>query len=139
MTEEAPGETAEIDPSDSENSAQDPLPAQTPEKSLHQAQITAATVDLSTRLDVGLDEIEVREARAVVWPDASLGCPQPGMFYAQVEQEGLLIRLQVGGEMYFYHSGAEEKPFLCDQTSGLVPKVKPKFDEMVPPPDAEID
>ena len=139
MTEEPRDEPAEMEPSDSVSSTQNPIPAQTPEESMHQAQIEVAKSDLSRRLDISVDEIKVLEARAVVWPDASLGCPQPGMVYAQAVQEGLLIRLQAGGEMYIYHSGGDETPFLCAQTSHIVPKITPKFDEMVPPPDSEID
>ena len=139
MTEEPRDEPAEMEHSNSVNTTQEPKPSQTPEESLYQTQIELAKSDLSRRLDISVDEIKVLEARAVVWPDASLGCPQPGMVYVQAVQEGWLIRLQGGGEMYFYHSGGDEKPFLCEQTSGMVPKVTPNSDEMVPPPDSEID
>ena len=98
-----------------------------------------AKADLAARLGVDVNQIEVLEAIEVVWPDASLGCPQPGMAYAQVSQDGLLIRLSAGGRMYFYHSGGTGDLFLCEHTSGIVPGVTPKTDEFVPPPDTEID
>src|SRR5690606_21173639 len=63
-----------------------------------------AQQDLAERLGIPVDQVEVREVRQVTWPDASLGCPQPGQVYAQVTQEGLLIRLSANGSMYFYHS-----------------------------------
>ena len=98
-----------------------------------------AKEDLAQRLNIDIKEIQVLEVREVVWPDASLGCPQPGRTYNQVPQDGLLIRLRVEGQMYFYHSGETEEPFLCEDTSLVVPKVTPKYDEFVPPPDSEID
>jgi hypothetical protein len=101
--------------------------------------VTKAREDLADRLSVETDQINLLEVREVTWPDASLGCPQPGMVYAQVPQDGLLIRLGVDKDMYFYHSGGTEDPFLCEGTSQVVPKVTPKADEFVPPPDSEID
>ncbi len=59
------------------------------------------------------EAVEVLEVTKIIWPDASLGCPKPGMVYAQVQQEGLLIRLQAAGRIYSYHSGPDGKPFLC--------------------------
>ncbi len=77
--------------------------------------LTQAKEDLAQRLSVPVDQIEVLEARAVVWPDASLGCPQPGMKYKQVPMDGALIRLVVDGQVYEYHSGGSRDPFLCEQ------------------------
>ena len=101
--------------------------------------VAQAKQDLANRLSVELDRINLLEVREVTWPDSSLGCPQPGMAYAQAPQEGLLIRLGVDKDMYFYHSGEAQVPFLCEATSQVVPKVTPKVDEFVPPPDSEID
>ena len=99
--------------------------------------ITMAREDLAHRLSIAEGEIEVLEAKAVVWPDASLGCPQPGMAYAQVLQDGLLIRLGAEGRIFSYHSANNADPFLCDQTL-LAPEVIPKTDELLPPPGSEV-
>ena len=101
--------------------------------------IEKAKEDLAKRLSINVTEISLLEAREVVWPDASLGCPQPDMVYTQVQVDGLLIRLGVGKEMYFYHSGGNTEPFLCESISQILPKSTPKYDEFVPPPDSEID
>ena len=79
--------------------------------------VEMAREDLAQRLSVPIDQIQVLEAKSVVWPDASLGCPKPGMSYIQVLQEGALIRLQVGPFQYEYHAGGSQSPFLCDQAS----------------------
>lgn len=76
--------------------------------------VQLARADLEERLGVPEDEIKVLEARPVVWPDASLGCPQPGMFYIQILVEGGLIRLEAGGQEYNYHIGDNAEPFLCE-------------------------
>lgn len=101
--------------------------------------VQKAQEDLAARLDIPVDQVELREVRAVTWPDASLGCPEPGKVYAQMLQDGLLIRLSAGGELYFYHSGGGQDPFFCEQTNQIIPDVTPTDDEFVPPPDSEID
>ena len=81
--------------------------------------ITEATDDLAARLAIEPADVEVLSAVLVVWPDASLGCPQPDMQYAQVVTDGSIIELGVGeGDdmvVYRYHTGGSSGPFLCDQ------------------------
>jgi len=108
------------------------------QNSLKKRMVMQAKKDLAHRLSVESDKINLLEVRAVIWPDTSLGCPQPGRIYNQVQQDGLLIRLKVGERMYFYHSGEDLDPFLCEQTSRIVPHPT-KGDEFVPPPGSEID
>ncbi len=79
--------------------------------------IEKAKEDLAQRLNAALTQVLLIEAKAVVWPDASLGCPQPGMRYKQVPEDGALIVLQVNGINYEYHSGGNRGPFLCQKTS----------------------
>jgi len=101
--------------------------------------VEKAKADLAERLSIPAEKINPVETKAVIWPDSSLGCPQPGMVYAQVQVEGLLIRLGVGKEIYFYHSGEGEDPFLCESISPFFPKSTPKNDELIPPPGSDID
>jgi hypothetical protein len=109
-----------------------------------QALINKAIADLAQRLSSPTAEIKVLEATAVVWPDSSLGCPQPGMAYTQVPEDGLLIRLQAGEQIYEYHSGGIRDPFLCIKT-GKDPNPPPQIDifNLTPsqpksPPDGSI-
>jgi hypothetical protein len=88
--------------------------------------VTQAKEDLAERLSIEVDQIQLVEFRAVVWPDASLGCPQPGMAYKQVPQDGGLIRLEVDGRLYEYHSGGSRAPFLCERPL--------QIDKTTPPP-----
>lgn len=81
--------------------------------------IEKAKEDLAQRLNVSLTQTQINliEAKAVVWPDSSLGCPQPGMRYKQVPEDGALIVLQANGITYQYHSGGSRGPFLCQKGS----------------------
>lgn len=76
--------------------------------------IEAASADLMKRLSVTRASIEVVSAQSVVWPDKSLGCPQPGMTYIQVLADGYRIELRVKDQIYSYHGGEGRGPFLCE-------------------------
>ena len=90
--------------------------------------IAQAKSDLAAKLSVGVDQIQVLEARGVVWPDASLGCPLPDMLYKQVPTDGALIRLQAEGQVYEYHSGGGRDPFLCEQPAKSQEDTLPPID-----------
>lgn len=78
--------------------------------------VEIATTDLAARLGVGDEEITAVSATLVTWPDSSMGCPLPGMEYLQVPQDGSLIELGHGSNVYRYHTGGDRvTPFLCDQ------------------------
>ena len=79
------------------------------------ALVAAARADLAQRQAVATDAISTVEVRSVTWPDGSLGCPQPGMAYPQVQVDGVLIRLSVAGRVFEYHGGGNRAPFLCEQ------------------------
>lgn len=66
--------------------------------------VAQAVADLAGRLAIAPDAVQVRAVEAVEWPDASLGCPQPGMMYAQVITPGYRIVLEAAGKTYEYHS-----------------------------------
>ena len=75
--------------------------------------IDLAASDLGARLGVPASDITTHAAVLVVWPDASVGCPQPNMRYAQVPTDGSVIELAYDGSVYRYHSGGSRAPFLC--------------------------
>jgi hypothetical protein len=76
--------------------------------------IGASVADLAQRLDVSADEVEVVSVEATEWPDASLGCPEEGMMYAQVITRGYRIILAAGGETYDYRTDMSNVR-LCEQ------------------------
>lgn len=79
--------------------------------------VDTAAADLANRLSIDRSAVEVVSAQSVVWPDRSLGCPQPDMGYIQVLSEGYRIELRVKGQIYSYHGGEGRGPFLCENPS----------------------
>lgn len=67
-------------------------------------QMLAAQQDLAKRLNVPVREIRVAGAKRMTWNDASLGCPEAGFQYAQVETEGWVLTLRHGERDYTYHA-----------------------------------
>lgn len=98
-----------------------------------EALVEQAREDLAQRLNISNDQITLLEANTVVWPDASLGCPQPDMVYQQIPLEGVLILLKVGEHEYEYHSGGSQNLFLC-VLSLKINKITPNTDKIIPPP-----
>lgn len=76
--------------------------------------IDQAVPDLADRLGVEEGDVTVHAAVIVVWPDSSLGCPEPDMSYAQVPADGSVIELEHDGLYYRYHTGGMDGPFLCE-------------------------
>ncbi|GJM40801.1 MAG: hypothetical protein DHS20C20_10830 [Ardenticatenaceae bacterium] len=67
--------------------------------------VAQAMADLSQRLSVSVDDIEMVSLQEVTWRDGSLGCPEPGVAYTQALVDGQQLVLQVAGIEYHYHSG----------------------------------
>jgi hypothetical protein len=72
-----------------------------------------ARLALATWLDVSPDAIHLLSSEAVDWPDAGLGCPQPGLAYAQVVTPGFLFTLEVGGQSYAVHTDLAGRAVPC--------------------------
>jgi hypothetical protein len=92
------------------------------------SQSEAAVSDLAGRLGVPAESIEVLRVESVMWPDGSMGCPEPGMSYTQAVVPGQRIVLSQGDRVYVYHAADLESPFLCasdDKDGGF---------DFVPPP-----
>jgi hypothetical protein len=83
--------------------------------------IDKAIADLAQWLSIPATQIKVVEATLVVWPDSSLGCPQPGMAYAQVLTPGYLILLEADGKLYEYHANRDTYVIFCENPSPPVP------------------
>ena len=54
----------------------------------------------------------------VEWPDAGLGCPKPGMMYAQVVTPGFRLVFEYEGRQYEYHTDQDDSTVVgCEVTS----------------------
>jgi hypothetical protein len=87
----------------------------TPEIRLTDAQqvVALAVADLSQQLSVPEESILVKSVEAVQWSDASVGCPKPGMLYAQVVTPGYLVILGMEEQTYEYHTDQDQLVVLC--------------------------
>jgi len=81
--------------------------------------LAAAVTYLATELDIPSEQVTVLYLEAVEWPDASLGCPQPGMMYAQVITPGYRFLLEAAGKEYEVHTDdAGKSMVICQPVSG---------------------
>jgi hypothetical protein len=101
----AAGQESTVSPSTQPPTPGPSTPAQGP--------VEQAKSDLTGRLGISASQVTVVSSQQVTWRDASLGCPQPGMQYAQVLTNGSRIVLEAGGKRYEYHSGVHGTPVLC--------------------------
>jgi hypothetical protein len=80
--------------------------------------IETAKQDLAQRLSIQTSDIVLVDAKEVVWPDGSLGCPQPGMMNIQVLTPGYFIQLEVNGKYYIYHTNKTDRIVRCKNDLG---------------------
>ena len=76
--------------------------------------IEQAKKDLAKRLSISVSQISVVQARAVTWPDSSLGCPKPDMMYLMVLSPGFQIILSAEERNFDYHAGQSGGVFYCE-------------------------
>ncbi|MFC1879570.1 hypothetical protein ACFLZW_06610, partial [Chloroflexota bacterium] len=91
--------------------------ASSPADPLEHKLFVLTSEDLAAHLNVNVGQIHLVSIESLNWPDTSLGCPQPNIFYAQVLTPGYRITLQVGTKQYEYHSDTEGLFLLCDPMS----------------------
>jgi hypothetical protein len=77
-----------------------------------------------------VERIVERSATEVEWPDAGLGCGDPGKMYAQVVTRGYRVVLSDGARVYRVHASATHA-VVCGE--GLAPK------EAIPPAGRPLD
>ncbi len=94
------------------------VPLSTPFDRNVDGQVTQAKADLARRLSIDPAQVELVSASSVTWPDGSLGCPQPGMMYTQMQVDGLRVQLRASGRVYDYHGGGGRPLFLCERGGG---------------------
>lgn len=76
--------------------------------------VRLASQDLAGRLGLATEEIRLVSVEGVEWSDTSLGCPQPGMMYAQVITPGFRVMFQAQGRTYEYHTDTGQVVVLCE-------------------------
>lgn len=69
--------------------------------------------DLAGKLNVKADLIGKPDVIPVTWSDTSLGCPQPGVMYAQVMTEGYKLTYTIKGQQFIYHTDTASRFVHC--------------------------
>ena len=80
--------------------------------------VQAAIADAARRTGLDAAAIQVLRAEEREWPNSGLGCPQPGIAYAQVLTPGWLVELRAGSRTLEYHTDARARAVLCAERPG---------------------
>jgi hypothetical protein len=80
--------------------------------------------DMQTNFSVSQDQAVLVRAESVIWPDGSLGCPQPGVMYTQALVEGYWIQFMVGDQVYDYRATQNGSFQLCPQGRSAPPLLR---------------
>ncbi len=75
--------------------------------------VVLVKADLAQRLGVEITAITLVITKPITWPDATLGCPKPGMDFSPVEIPGYILQLKVDGKEYMYHTDDVSRVILC--------------------------
>lgn len=69
--------------------------------------------DAAERTTTPVDELVIVRSEQVVWPDGSLGCPEPGTFYTQAIVDGYRVEVEGGGTTLDYRASNNGSFKLC--------------------------
>lgn len=75
-----------------------------------QVLVAAAAEQVAQTTNVPAGDVNFVSLEAVEWPDASLGCPQPDMMYAQVITPGYLLLFDAGEQRVEVHTDMSQPP-----------------------------
>lgn len=85
--------------------------------------VALAKQHLAQRLGIEVQRVYLASLERVTWPDTSLGCPQPGQQYAQVQTPGYKFLLDTPEGAFAY--AADESGRVISDTGELVGVVTP--------------
>jgi len=77
--------------------------------------VSLSKKDLADRLQIEVNGIVLLKTAEIVWPNAALGCPAPGKFYAQGKVPGYQVWLEAAGVEYIYNTDLSGQVILCPQ------------------------
>ena len=84
--------------------------------------VQLAQQDLASRLGIDPGMIKLVRSEEMLWPNAALGCPRPGVFYAQGRVPGFQIWLDADGTEYVYNTDLNGTLVLCPELNPHVPR-----------------
>ncbi|MBN2394007.1 MAG: hypothetical protein JXR84_24955 [Anaerolineae bacterium] len=98
-----------------------PLPVPQLEPDAISQELSELRVQVAEQLGLSDKALTPISTEQVTWPDASLGCPQPDMAYAQVLTPGWrVVFVDVEGQEYNVHTTENREQFvICEQSSEI--------------------
>jgi hypothetical protein len=87
----------------------------TPPDEASEKMVVLVKQHLAQRLSIAIDQIVLLDIKSVVWRDAGLGCPKPGIDYIQAETPGYNILLEASGATYRYHTDQTKRFVQCNR------------------------
>ena len=72
--------------------------------------------------NVPREQLAIVRAEAVVWSDGSLGCPEPGMEYAQMLVNGYWVVINAARQTYDFRVSRDGSFRLCPAGRGRPPR-----------------
>ena len=83
--------------------------------------VQLAQQDLASRLGIDPGMIKLVKSEEMLWPNAALGCPRPGVFYARGRVPGFQIWLDADGTEYVYNTDLNGTLVLCPELNPYAP------------------
>src|SRR5262249_50856356 len=77
--------------------------------------------EASKLANLSREQLVIVRAEAAVWSDGSLGCPEPGMEYAQTLVTGYWVVIDAAGQTYDFRVGRDGSFWLCPAGRGRPP------------------
>ena len=87
--------------------------------------VDAALADAARRTAAARSTLKVISAERVVWPDGSLGCPEPGVVYTMAPVPGYRIRVRSPDALLDYHASNRGRLVLCPSAQSGGPPAAP--------------
>lgn len=95
-----------------------PLPPPKLESDAEMQDLAVLRTGVAEQLGMSATALTLLSAEEMIWPDASLGCPQPDMMYAQVLTPGWrMVFMGADGTEYQVHTTEDRKSFVVCEPS----------------------
>ena len=72
-----------------------------------------ARQEAARALGLQIEQVTLERIEEIDWPDASLGCPEPGRMYAQVITPGYRVVLRASGQEHVVHADQSGRVVYC--------------------------
>jgi hypothetical protein len=80
--------------------------------------VDPVVAEIAHLANVPIDQVIVKSAESLTFPDGGLGCPVPGMVYTQVQVDGFKIVADVGGKTYDFRGTGPDRFRQCTTPRG---------------------